>query len=208
MSTPIAQTYLTPTEYLDWERKAITKHEYLDGEIVAMSGASNAHNIITMNTSYQLYDQLLDRDCLVYASDMRVRVQAPVSYFYPDIAVVCGEPRFEDLTKNARHSLASENRVFGQVFDTLLNPTVVIEVLSPSTAAYDRREKFTRYQQITSLKEYILISQSRMQVEHHLRQESQWHATEFQKLEDVVVLPSIKCELLLSHIYRRVTFSD
>lgn len=191
MSTPIARTYLTPAEYINWERKAVTKHEYLDGEIVAMSGASNAHNIITMNTSYQLYDQLLDRDCFVYASDMRVRVQSPVSYFYPDIAVVCGEPRFED-----------------DVFDTLLNPTIIIEVLSPSTAAYDRREKFTRYQQIASLKEYILISQSRMYVEHHLRQENRWCTTEFQQSDNVVPVTSIKCELLLRHIYRRVTFSD
>jgi Uma2 family endonuclease len=191
MSTPIARTYLTPGEYINWERKAVTKHEYLDGEIVAMSGASNVHNIITMNTSYQLYDQLLDRNCFVYASDMRVQVQSPVSYFYPDIAVVCGEPRFED-----------------DVFDTLLNPTIIVEVLSPSTAAYDRREKFTRYQQIASLKEYILISQSRMHVEHHLRQESQWQATEFQKLDDVVPVTSIECELLLRHIYRRVTFSE
>ena len=186
MSTLAAQTYLTPAEYLDMERKAVTKSEYLSGQILAMSGASNAHNIITMNTANQLYNQLVDRDCLVYASDMRVRVQDPVSYVYPDITVVGGEPRFEDLTKNARHSLASENRVFGQVFDTLLNPVVVIEVLSPSTAAYDRREKFTRYQQIASLQEYILISQSRMHVAHHLRQESEWRATEFQEFEDVV----------------------
>ena len=191
MSTLAAQTYLTPAEYIDVERKAVTKSEYLSGQIIAMSGASNAHNIITMNTAYQLYDQLLDRDCLVYASDMRVRVQDPVSYFYPDIAVVCGEPRFED-----------------DVFDTLLNPTVVIEVLSPSTAAYDRREKFTRYQQIASLKEYILISQNRIHLEHHLRQENQWSATEFQKLEDIVSVTSIECELLLGHVYRRVTFSD
>ncbi len=190
MSTLTAQTYLTPAEYINWERKAVTKHEYLDGEIVAMSGASNAHNIITMNTSYQLYDQLLDRDCFVYASDMRVGVDSPTSYLYPDIAVVCGEPRFED-----------------DVFDTLLNPTIIIEVLSPSTAAYDRRDKFTRYQQIASLKEYILISQSQVYVEHHLRQENQWRVTEFQKLDDVVPVTSIKCELLLGHIYRRVTFS-
>lgn len=191
MSTPIARTYLTPAEYINWERKTVTKHEYLDGEIVAMSGASNAHNIITMNTSYQLYGQLLDRDCFVYASDMRVRVQASVSYFYPDIAVVCGEPRFED-----------------DAFDTLLDPTVIIEVLSPSTAAYDPSEKFTRYQQIASLKEYILISQNRTHVEQHLRQENQWRATEFHRLDDVVPVTSIECELLLRHIYRRVTFSE
>ena len=191
MSTLAAQTSLTPAEYIEVERKAVTKSEYLSGQIVAMSGASNAHNIITMNTANQLYNQLFDRDCLVYASDMRVRVHAPVSYFYPDITVVCGEPRFED-----------------DVFDTLLNPTVVVEVLSPSTAAYDRREKFTRYQQIASLKEYILISQNRIHLEHYLREENQWRATEFQKLEDVVPVTSIECELLLGHVYRRVIFSD
>ena len=191
MSTLAAQTYLTPAEYIDAERKAVTKSEYLSGQIVAMSGASNAHNIITMNTANQLYNQLFDRDCLVYASDMRFRVHAPVSYFYPDIIVVCGEPRFED-----------------DVFDTLLNPTVVVEVLSPSTAAYDRREKFTQYQQIASLKEYILISQNRIHLEHYLREENQWRATEFQKLEDVVPVTSIECELLLGHVYRRVTFAD
>ena len=191
MSTLAAQTYLTPAEYLDMERKAVTKSEYLSGQILAMSGASNAHNIITMNTANQLYNQLVDRDCLVYASDMRVRVHMPVSYFYPDITVVCGEPRLED-----------------DVFDTLLNPTVVIEVLSPSTAAYDRREKFTRYQQIASLKEYLLVSQSRMHIEHYIRQDNQWIASEFQESADVVPISSIECELLLGHVYRRVRFSD
>ena len=190
MSTLAAQTYLTPAEYLDMERKVVTKSEYLSGQIVAMSGASHAHNIITMNTANQLYNQSVDRDCLVYASDMRVRVHMPVSYFYPDITVVCGEPRLED-----------------DVFDTLLNPTVVIEVLSPSTAAYDRREKFTRYQQIASLKEYLLIVQSRMHVEHYIRQENQWIATEFQDSADVVPVSSIECELLLRHIYRRVNLA-
>ena len=190
MSNLAAQTYLSPSEYISLERKSLRKNEYLSGQIVAMSGASNAHNIITMNTANQLYNQLLDRDCLVYASDMRVGVDAPASYFYPDVTVVCGEPRFED-----------------EVFDTLLNPTIVIEVLSPSTAAYDRHEKFTRYQQIESLKEYLLISQSRMHVEHYIRQEYQWIATEFQELVDVVPLSSIKCELHLRHIYRRVTLA-
>ena len=165
MSTLAAQTYLTPAEYIDVERKAVTKSEYLSGRIIAMSGASNAHNIITMNTANQLYNQLLDRDCLVYGSDMRVRVQDPVSYFYPDVTVVCGEPRFED-----------------DVFDTLLNPTVVIEVLSPSTAAYDRREKFARYQQIASLKAYILISQNRMHLEHHLREGNEWRGNRISRI--------------------------
>ena len=190
MSTLAAETYLTPAEYISLERKADTKNEYLSGQIVAMSGASNAHNIITMNTANQFYNQLMDRDCLVYASDMRVGVSSPVSYFYPDIAVVCGEPRFED-----------------DVFDTLINPTVLIEVLSPSTAAYDRHEKFMRYQQLASLQEYILISQSRVYIECHLRQGSRWVTTEFRKLADVVPVTSIKCELRLRQVYRRVIFA-
>ncbi len=190
MSNLAAQTYLSPSEYISLERKSSTKSEYLSGRIVAMSGASNAHNIITMNTANQLYNQLFDRNCLVYASDMRVGVNTPLSYLYPDVAVVCGKPRFED-----------------DVFDTLLNPTVVIEVLSPSTAAYDWHEKFTRYQQIASLKEYLLISQSRMHVEHYIRQENRWVSTEFQDIAGVVPLSSIKCELHLRSIYRRVTLA-
>ena len=94
MSSIAARTYLSPGEYVAAERKATLKSEYLSGEIVAMSGASNEHNLITMNTSAALYNQLADRGCRVYASDMRVGIGAGISYFYPDVAVVCGEPRF------------------------------------------------------------------------------------------------------------------
>ena len=143
MSSIAAQTYLSPDEYIAAERKATLKSEYLSGEIVAMSGASNAHNLITMNVATGLYNQLAERGCRVYASDMRVGIGAEVSYFYPDMAVVCDEPRFED-----------------NALDTLINPIVVIEVLSPSTEAYDRGEKSGRYRQLKSLQEYILISQN------------------------------------------------
>ena len=187
MSSIAARTYLTPEEYIAAERKATLKSEYLSGEIVAMSGASNEHNLITMNTANGLYNQVTDRGCRVYASDMRVGIGEGTSYFYPDIAVTCDSPRFED-----------------DAFDTLINPQVVIEVLSDSTANYDRGEKFRRYRQLESLQEYILISQDQVHVEHYLRQGKQWVLSEFSELENVLPLTSIGAELSLNQIYRFV----
>ena len=187
MSSVAAQTYLTPKEYLAFERKATTKHEYLNGQIVAMSDASFAHNFITVNVATHLNIQLMDGECRVATSDMRVKVTEIDSYFYPDVVVVCGEPVPED-----------------NIFDTLLNPTVIVEVLSPSTETYDRGEKFEHYQQITSLKDYILISQDKVHVEHYCRQGTGWLQTEFAELEDVLSLRSIDCELRLQDVYRRV----
>ena len=189
MSSIAARTYLTPEEYIAAERKATLKSEYLSGEIVAMSGASNEHNLITMNTATGLYNQVTERGCRVYASDMRVGISAGVSYFYPDIAVTCDKPRFED-----------------DAFDTLVNPQVIVEVLSPSTEAYDRGEKSIRYRQLESLQEYILISQDQVRVEHYLRQGKQWILSEFSALEDVLPLASIEAELPLRQIYRFVEF--
>ena len=189
MSSIAARTYLTPAEYIALERKATLKSEYLSGEIVAMSGASDTHNLITMNALTALYNQLADRGCRVYASDMRVGISTGVSYFYPDIAVTCDKPGFED-----------------DVFDTLTNPQAIIEVLSDSTAGYDRGEKFIRYRQLESLQEYILISQDQVQVDHYLRQGKQWVLSEFSALENVLPLVSIEAELSLRQIYRFVEF--
>lgn len=185
-----AHAFLTPEEYLTRERKALTKSEYRDGRIYAMPGASRAHNLITAHVTGELYIQLRTRSCEVYPSDMRVKVSAAGLYTYPDVIVVCDEPRFEDSH-----------------FDTLLNPTVLIEVLSPSTAAYDRGEKFRRYQYLDSLCEYVLISQDRVRVEHYLQQEQGWDLTEFRSLADVCQLASIECELSLQAIYAKVQFS-
>ena len=187
MPSIAARTYLTPEEYITAERKATLKSEYLSGEIISRSGASNAHNLITMNTATQLYNQLVEGDCRVFMSSMRVGISAGVSYFYPDIAVTCDKPRFED-----------------DVFDTLINPQVIIEVLSDSTAGYDRGEKFIRYRQLESLQEYILISQDLVQVDHYLRQGKQWVLTEFSTFEDILPLVSIGAELPLHQIYRFV----
>ena len=187
MATLTAQTYLTPAEYLTWERKQPFKNEYHNGQIIAMSGASRWHNRITVDTTVQLSNQLMESECEVFAGEMRVRTSPEVSYFYPDVIVVCGEPRFEDDT-----------------FDTLLNPIIVIEVLSPSTAAFDRGEKFEYYKQLASLQEYILISQDSVRVEHYRYEGTQWTHNTFQRLEDTLSLPSIECEVPLRAIYRRI----
>ena len=196
MATPAAQTYLTPEEYIAFERKAIpdadtVRSEYINGEIIPMPGASFPHNLITMNISARLHANLQGTGCAVFANDMRISIPTAKSYFYPDVGVVCEEPRFED-----------------DVFDSLLNPIVVVEVLSPSTEAYDRGEKFAHYRQLASLQAYVLVAQDQVLVEHYHRQEKQWILTDFQRLDDILSLPSIQCELPLQEIYERVTFSD
>ena len=191
MATAAAQTYFTPEEYLALERKAHCKSEYLDGHIIAMAGASSEHNLIVGDIFYGLYPELRQRGCLVYTSDMRVRPSPRDAYVYPDVVVVCGEQAFED-----------------DGLDTLLNPIVIVEVLSPSTEAYDRGEKFRRYQQLASLKEYLLISQDKVQVEHYHRHGEQWRLNAYRAIEDVVFFPAIGCELPLRDIYARVTVTN
>ena len=191
-----AQTYLTPEEYITLERKAIpdaetVRSEYINGEIINMPGASFPHNLITMNISARLHANLQGTGCAVFANDMRISIPTAKSYFYPDVGVVCEEPRFED-----------------DVFDTLLNPIVVIEVLSPSTEVYDRGEKFAHYRQLPSLQEYVLVAQDQIFVEHYRRQEKQWIFTDFEKHNEILPLPSIQCELPLQEIYERVTFLE
>ena len=187
MSSLAAETLLTPEEYLTLERKAAVKSEYLSGQILAMSGASNAHNLITLDIGTEFNIQLRGRECLVYTSDMRIRTSPKGAYFYPDVVVVCGKPRFED-----------------NVFGTLLNPVLVMEVLSPSTETYDKGEKFGHYQELASLQEYILVSQDRIRVEHYRLVKTQWVQTEMRGHADVLSLNSIRCELPLQDIYRRV----
>ena len=120
-------------------------------------------------------------------SNMRMKTSAKGAYFYPDVVVFCGDPQFED-----------------NVFDTLLNPTLVVEVLSPSTAVYDKGEKFRHYQELASLREYVLVSQDRVRVEHYRLAKTQWVQAEFRAPEDVLSLASIGCELPLRDVYRRV----
>lgn len=179
---------LTVQEYLAFERQSETKSEYLEGEVCAMTGASRKHILITGNVHGEIRAQLKGRDCEIYSNDMRIRTPTSSFYFYPDVAVACGEPKFED----------SE-------FDTLLNPTLIVEVLSSSTEDYDRGTKFVRYRSIPSLSEYILIAQDRPYVEHWLRQTAdQWLLIEIDDLEQTLEMPSIGCRLPLTEIYDRV----
>ena len=205
MAASAAHTRLTPEEYIVFERKAlpdgkIIRHEYINGELIAMSGASRAHNLIAGNIFGELRAQLRGSGCETYMSDMRVSTPHTASYFYPDVAAVCEEPRFED-----------------DVFDTLLNPIILVEVLSPSTEVYDCREKFAHYRQLASLQEYVLVAQDEVLVEHYRRQEKQgtppvtgkdWIFTDFQEITENLSLTSIHCELPLRDIYERVSFSD
>ena len=190
MATATAKILLSPEEYLIMEREADFKSEYRNGNIVMMPGASRQHNLITVNVSSNLHLQLIDRICEVYTNDMRVKVSVSGLYTYPDVVVVCDEPRFED-----------------GYFDTLLNPTVIAEVLSPSTENYDRNEKFMSYQTLESLQEYILISQDDIHVEQYVRQDSDWILRKYFSLDDVFQIASIECQLALRAIYAKVQFS-
>ena len=185
------QLRFTPAEYLALERDAEYKSQFLDGEIFAMSGASEEHNLVAGNVFASLHTQLRTRPCRVYITDLRVRDRASGLYTYPDVVAVCGERKFEDK----------------QVLDTLLNPTLLVEVLSKSTEGFDRGEKFRRYRTIDSLKEYLLVAQDKCYIEHYTRQpDNQWLLSERQELDDEILLSSISCRLLLSDIYENVSF--
>ncbi|PYS90606.1 MAG: hypothetical protein DMF64_14475 [Acidobacteria bacterium] len=182
------KTLLSPEEYLAIERKSEIKHEYFAGEMFAMVGASKRHNLITANIIRILGNQLLERPCNVYPSDMRVKVSATGKYTYPDMVVACDEEKFAD----------AEN-------DTLLNPVVVIEVLSESTEAYDRGKKFEQYQAIESLTEYLLVAQDPYRIEQYVRQSNrEWRYSEYHDAEDVIKLNAIGCELGMKDVYAKV----
>ena len=179
---------LTPDEYLAIERKAEFKSEYYAGEVFAMAGASRRHNLIVSNIIRVLGNQLLERDCNVYPSDMRVKIVKTGKYTYPDVVVVCGTEQFED-----EHQ------------DTLLNPAVIIEVLSDTTEAYDRGKKFENYQYIESLRGYILVAQEPYRVERYIRQDDKtWTYSEFHDAEEQVELSTIGCDLSLQDVYAKV----
>jgi Uma2 family endonuclease len=182
------QPRISPAEYLAAERAGDTKHEYLAGEVFAMVGASRQHVRIVTNLVRELSLQLKGRPCQVYASDLRVLVEAADLYTYPDVVVVCGEERLSD-----HH------------FDTLLNPTVVFEVLSPSTEAYDRGEKFAHYRRLESLTDYLLVSQTRRRIEHfHRESDGRWTLAEAAGPEAALDVPSIGCRLALAEVYDKV----
>ena len=187
MMTALTQSFYTPEQYLDLERQASYKSEYVNGCILAMAGASREHNQIAFNIAGELHDQLKSRPCLAYVNDLRVKVSATGLYAYPDVAALCDEPHFEDKR-----------------MDTLLNPSVLMEILSPSTEAYDRGDKFAHYRRLPSLMEYVLIAQDKVRVEHYIRQDSKWVLTEIDSLGETLYLASIQCKIPLREIYAKV----
>jgi Uma2 family endonuclease len=190
MSAQPQLAYITSEEYLAIERKAEFKSEYFNGEIFAMSGASPEHNQITANVLAEIHTQFKKRPCRVYMNDMRVKVSPTGLYTYPDIVALCEQARFDDKQT-----------------DTLLNPTVIIEVLSDSTEDYDRGKKFQHYRTLASLQEYLLIAQDKCHIEHYIRQtNNQWLFSDINDLEATLELPSIECSLILADIYDKVEF--
>jgi Uma2 family endonuclease len=184
------KTFITPEQYLEIERKAEYKSEYLNGEMFAMAGGRAPHNLIAWNILGELRDQLRKRPCVAFTSDQRVLVAATRLYTYPDIAALCGEPKFLDETR-----------------DTLRNPSLIVEVLSPSTEAYDRGRKFAHYKKIDSLAEYLLVSSEEMQADLFGRvPDGSWTVISAEKPEDVLELHSIGCRLVLADIYEKVEF--
>ncbi len=171
------------------ERAAEYKSEYADGEMYAMAGGSERHNLITGNVITAIGIQLRNRAGRIYPSDLKVRVPNSRKFFYPDVSVVCGETLFAD---DAR--------------DVILNPILIVEVLSESTAAFDRGKKFHAYQQIESLQEYLLVAQDEHVAEHYIRQENNpWLYTKVNGLDAEIVLPTIECRLALRDVYDKTT---
>ena len=190
MSLP-GTALIAASEYLEIERKAEIKSEYINGRMYAMSGASRRHNLIALNAGGEIRQQLRGRDCEAYAADMRVKVSPTGMYTYPDVVAVCGNPQFEDAH-----------------LDTLLNPTVLVEVLSESTEAYDRGEKFAHYRRLESLREYVLVAQNKIRIEHYRRDGEEWVLSEISDPHGTLHLPSIDCHVAVAAIYEKVEFEE
>lgn len=184
----LSKTIISESEYLEEERKALHKSGYYKGEIFAMAGDSKAHNAIVAVILGELYGFLKGKSCKVYPSDLRVHNRENSLYTYPDVIVVCGEEKYLD-----------------DEFDTLLNPTVLVEVLSPATEDYDRGTKFKLYRTIPSLKNYILVSSTEYAAEIYTRKENnEWVLNTAKEKNSNIHISAIDCDLALSDIYAQV----
>ena len=183
------RTLLSHKEYFALERTTGQRHEYVAGRVFAIVGGSPTHGLITVNASTTLNMQLRAKPCLVYSSDVRIAIRQSDSYMYPDTSVICGEPQFDGRN------------------GSVLNPIAIVEVLSPSTAEYDQGQKFMRYQQITSLREYVLIAQDKLFIQCFSRDErGLWVWSAAEGLESSLALPSIECAVSLADVYNKVVF--
>lgn len=180
---------MTEAEYLEFEQNSETRHEYVDGQVFAMAGASRAHSRISVNLTRIIGTQLRGKNCALRSNDMRIQM-ASGKYTYPDLSAVCGESQFAP-----------------NVFDSLINPTLILEILSPSTEAYDRGQKFRNYRLLPSLREYILVAQDSPRIErYHLLKDDIWSFIEVAGLDSSIELLSIDCTLPLAEVYEDVEF--
>ena len=187
MGEAASHVKMSPEAYLAFERGSDTRHEYVDGEIFAMSGATYEHSLLASNIVRALGNALVDRPCDVHGSDMKIRVVATNRFFYADVSVVCGPPDFGD-----------------EVRDSVLNPKVIVEILSDSTERYDRGEKFAHYRRIASLKEYVLVSQKEPLVEQFSRQDDGAWLYRALGPGERLGLTSVECSIPLDRIYEKV----
>jgi len=187
----LPEQHISLEDYFKLDETSDNKHEYYQGELYAMTGASMNHNLIVGAAYRSLANQLEGKACWPYFSDFRLKIEAVNLYTYPDISVICGEPQLADGRN-----------------DTFVNPTVLIEVLSDSTEAYDRGKKAGFYRTIPSLREYLLIAQDRHHVERYRPHGQDWLLTAYSALDDEVALESIGCALSLAAIYERVRFNE
>ncbi len=178
-------------EYLAIDHEADYKKEYVVGEIFAMGGASPKHVLIAGNTAGELRNRLRDTNCQVYSADLRIQADADKVYYYPDVVVVCGRPEYRDSRR-----------------DTVTNPLVIVEVLSPATRNYDRGDKFAHYRRLDSLREYILIDQEACHVEHFVRKEGIWEFSEIDDFQKCLVIPTLDITIELTEIYAKLEFLD
>jgi len=178
-------------EYLALDREADYKSEYVGGDIFAMGGASPKHVLIAGNTAGELRNRLRDTNCQVYSADLRIQAELDNVYYYPDVVVVCGRPEYRDSRR-----------------DTVSNPLVIVEVLSPSTRNYDRGDKFAHYRRLDSLRDYILIDQEACHVEHFVRREGIWEFSEIDDCQGSLVIPTLDIAIALKEIYAKLEFLD
>ncbi|OLE53662.1 MAG: hypothetical protein AUG51_12440 [Acidobacteria bacterium 13_1_20CM_3_53_8] len=185
--------HYTLEEYFELERRDEERYEYWNGEVFCMSGVSPEHDQIESNLNFHLRNKLAGRNCRVFLANMRIKVPSAPPYRYADLSALCGEARFEKI---------------GGV-DALTNPSLIIEVLSESTEAYDRGDKFTHYKSVPTFSEYLLIAQHRPHVTQFVKQdEGSWLQHEFNDLNAALNLVSLGCELTMTEVYQNITFDE
>ena len=192
MAEKLAERLLSVKEFLEWESKQPFRHELIGGRVIEMTGASPSHNRINLNLAFALENRLESRGCEVFAIDIGVLVDLEGTYVYPDVIVVCGEQKFRT----------------GALQTTLENPTLLFEILSPTTESFDRNQKYKQYLQIPSLEGYFLVAQDRPRIEAAIRDGDTWRHRVSSGLEASLAISSLGCELPLSEVYRQVRFED